>query len=72
MNDPIKPSKVEVELVCPECGVSLKYRNVFSHALSHWNEYLDPARSGKQAIERQKKCLAGGVTESEYIKAHKE
>lgn len=58
----------ELTKVCPECGVELEGRNLIAHALSHYPEYLDPAKSSKKARERQKLILAGGVTKLQYLK----
>lgn len=56
--------------VCPECGISLETTDPVGHSLSHWTEYLDPAKSSVEARKRQKLTLAGGVTEKEYQKMH--
>lgn len=66
--NPVKPTL----LVCPECGVSMAGLDYHAHALTHFPEYLDPVKSSKLAIKRQKAILAGGVTQAEYEKAHKE
>lgn len=58
--------------VCPECGVSLDGLNPVAHSLTHWNEYLDPAKSSKLARQRQALCNAGGVPYSQYVDDHKE
>lgn len=58
--------------VCPECGVSLDDLDVVGHSLTHYPEYLDPAKSGKDARNRQQLLLKGGVTVDEYNKLHKE
>ena len=58
--------------VCPECGVSLDGKDPVAHALTHWVEVLDFAKSSKEARQRQKLLLAGGVTEAEYKKLHGE
>ncbi len=62
---PSKASKV-----CPECGIPVDHINVIGHALSHWNEYLDPMKTSKEALKRQKQLLAGGVSREEYEKTH--
>lgn len=65
MVDPItKPTG----LVCPECGMSMDGLDFHAHSLTHWPEYLDPARSSKKAIANQKATLSGGVTIAQYIK----
>ncbi len=56
--------------VCPECGVDLYGRDPYAHALSHWPEYLDPAKASKTAMKRQTQCVAGGVSPTAYDKAH--
>lgn len=58
--------------VCPECGVSLEGLDVYGHSLTHYPEYLDPAKSGKEAHKRQALLLAGGVTVEEFNKLHSE
>lgn len=55
--------------VCPECGKVLKGVNIVAHSLTHFPEYLDPAKSSKLARERQKRLLAGGITLAEYKKS---
>lgn len=62
----------ETKLVCPECGVDMSGKDPIAHALTHWNEYLDPARAGKEAFKRQKATQNGGVSQAEYDKAHAE
>lgn len=59
----------DTDRVCPECGVVLKGLNIVAHSLTHFPEYLDPAKSSKLARERQKKLLAGGITRAEYKKS---
>ncbi len=59
-------------LVCPECGKPLHDQNLRGHMLSHFPEYLDPAKSSKLAIKRQKQILDGGVTLAVYQKEHQE
>lgn len=63
---------VDNTLVCPECGLSLTGIDLEGHALSHYPEYLDPAKSSKLAIKRQKQILAGGVTKDTFVKEHSE
>ena len=58
------------EKVCPECGASMGEIDPEGHALTHWVEYLDPAKSSGEARKRQKQVLTGGVTVSEYRKSH--
>ena len=58
--------KVEVRY-CPECGLALDGIDVIAHALTHYPEYLDPARSSKQARDNQKLLLDGGVTFEAYV-----
>jgi hypothetical protein len=58
--------------VCPECGFELVKIDLMAHALEHWPEYLDPAKSSKLARIRQEKLLKGGVTYDEYLKDHSE
>lgn len=60
------------KLVCPECGKDMSKLNKVAHALEHYPEYLDPARSGKLARKRQALILAGGVPYSVYVAEHKE
>lgn len=62
----------DLDKVCPECGVILKDRNLAGHALSHFPEYLDPAKSTPLARKRQKLILEGGVTKAQYEKEHGE
>ncbi len=63
MPEPIK--------VCPECGKDMLVLDPVGHSLSHYPEYLDPARSSAKARERQKQILAGGVPQTVYIAEHK-
>lgn len=63
---------VETDLVCPECGIVLKGRDLVGHALSHFPEYLDPAKSHPIARKRQLQILKGGVSKAEYDKSHEE
>ncbi len=62
----------ETTKVCPECGVSLASLSLEGHALSHYPDYLDPAKSGKLAKIRQKLILSGGVTPEQFKKEHTE
>lgn len=62
----------EISKVCPECGVELEKYNLVGHALSHFPEYLDPAKSSPVARKRQKAILEGGVTKAQYLKEHEE
>lgn len=63
---------VDTKLVCPECGADMSKLDPYGHALSHFPEYLDPAKSSKLAIKRQKLILAGGVPVTVYDSEHKE
>lgn len=54
--------------VCPECGISLEGVDYHAHSLSHWPDYLDPAKSSKEARKRKGLLDAGGITPSEYAK----
>ena len=56
--------------LCPECGVSMGDIDPIAHALTHWVEYLDPAKSSAEARKRQKQVLTGGVSVTEYKKMH--
>ncbi len=58
--------------VCPECGVSLEGYDLQAHALTHWNDYLDPAKSSKEAIKRKVMLLKGGVSPEVYSNLHKQ
>lgn len=58
----------EVIRVCPECGRDLTGVNPRAHSLEHYPEYLDPARSSKEARKMQALINAGGVTIDEYEK----
>ncbi len=62
----------DLGLVCPECGVELKGLDIEGHSLTHWPEYLDPAKSSKEARKRQAALLKGGVTKDQYLKDHTE
>lgn len=62
----------DTKLVCPECGKAMTGLDPYGHALSHFPEYLDPAKSSKLAIKRQKQILAGGVTLEVYQTEHTE
>ncbi len=55
-----------VDKVCPECGVSLKALDIYAHSLVHYPDYLDPAKSSKEAKKRKELLLNGGVTVKEY------
>jgi hypothetical protein len=59
-------------LVCPECGVRMDSYDPVGHALYHYPEYLDPAKSSKLAIKRQKQILDGGVPLDVYEQEHTE
>lgn len=56
--------------ICPVCGVDLTGLNLFGHMLSHYPEFLDPAKSSALAIKCQKLLLAGGVTPDQFKKLH--
>lgn len=58
--------------VCPECGRDLMGLDVEGHSLTHYPEYLDPAKSSKEARKRQQLLLKGGVTREEYQKMRME
>lgn len=62
----------ETNLVCAECGVSMVGLDPHGHMLTHFPEYLDPAKSSKLSIKRQKQILAGGISKEQYIKDHTE
>jgi len=62
----------ELTFVCPECGKDMSKLDPEGHSLEHFPEYLDPARSGKLAIKRQKLILAGGVPLAQYLAEHAE
>lgn len=62
----------ELTKVCPECGVDLSKFSLLGHMLTHFPMYLDPAKSSKAAIKRQKQILDGGVSKETYIKEHTE
>jgi hypothetical protein len=51
-----KPSK------CPECGVSLKGRDPYNHAVSHYGENVPDPVKFPQAFERYQ-ILVQGVEE---------
>lgn len=57
-------------LVCPECGVSMDGVDPAGHSLSHYPDYLDPSKSSKLAIKRQKLIQAGGVPLDVYLAEH--
>ena len=56
--------------VCPECGISLDGIDKAAHSLTHWPEYLDPAKSGKDARKRQAMLLNGGVSKADFMRLH--
>ena len=60
-----------VTLVCPECGADMSKLDPQGHSLSHYPDYLDPAKSSAGAKANQKRILAGGVRLSEYLKKFK-
>ena len=60
----------KVTKVCPECGIDLSGIDHIAHALEHWPEYLDPAKSSTEARSRQKLAMSGGVTPAVYAKLH--
>ena len=60
------------KLVCPECGKDMTNLDPVGHALEHYPEYLDPAKSGKLARKRQTQIMAGGVTLAVYTAEHTE
>ena len=57
-----------INAVCPECGISLEGIDLVGHALVHFPEYLDPAKSSKKARNHQTLLLKGGVTVADYVK----
>lgn len=59
-------------MVCPECGVPLDGIDLRAHSLTHWPEYLDPARSSKKARVRQERLSMGGVTAEYFVNEDKE
>ncbi len=61
----------EIVKYCPECGADMSTLDPEGHALTHWPDYLDPAKSSKAARMRQLLTLNGGVTDAEYKKLHK-
>lgn len=63
---------VDTNKVCPECGADLSKFSLLGHMLTHYPEHLDPARSSKLAIKRQKQILEGGVSKETYLKEHTE
>lgn len=63
---------VEITKVCPECGKDMSKLDAEGHSLSHFPDYLDPAKSSKLSIKRQKQIQSGGVSPAEYSKAHAE
>lgn len=56
-------------LVCPECGVDMNNLDPEGHSLSHYPEYLDPAKTSVTARNHQRLILAGGVPKSAYLAA---
>ncbi len=56
--------------VCPECGISFESIDPIAHALSHWPEYLDPAKSSTEARKRQRLTFQGGVSPTEFKRIH--
>ena len=54
--------------VCPECGVSLADKDPIGHALTHFPNFLDPAKSSIKARKHQELIINGGVTVAEYAK----
>ncbi len=64
--------KTTKSLVCPECGRVLAGQDVYAHALTHWPEYLDPGKSSREARNRQKALLNGGITLEAYEASHRE
>ncbi len=59
-------------LVCPECGVDMSNLDPEGHALVHYPDYLDPAKTSKEARKYQKLILSGGVSQGQYQSLHKE
>lgn len=62
--------KVKTGFVCPECGAVMSRLDPEGHALSHFPEYLDPAKSSPEARKRRTAILAGGVSPEVYAKIH--
>lgn len=62
----------KVIFVCPECGVNLEGLDINGHSLTHFPDYLDPVKAGKEARKRQKLLLDGGVTIEQYDILHLE
>ncbi len=60
----------EISKVCPECGADMTHLDPEGHSLTHWPDYLDPAKSSKEARRRQALTLKGGVTQAEFDKIH--
>ncbi len=58
----------EKSLVCPECGRDMAGLNPVGHALTHYPDYLDPARSSRKARAIKAKIESGGVTPEEFAK----
>lgn len=61
-----------LDKVCPECGISLVGVDYLAHAYTHWPEYLDPAKSSKEARKRQALLYGGGVSKAKYDEMRKE
>lgn len=62
----------KVVMVCPECGVDMTNLNPEGHALAHYPDYLDPAKTSKEARNYQKLIRSGGVSKEHYQALHKE
>jgi hypothetical protein len=60
--------KVSEGLVCPECGADMAQLDPMGHSLTHYPEFLDPAKSSPKARASQKAILAGGVSKAVYLK----
>ncbi len=58
---------IHTDKYCPECGINLKGIDTHAHSLEHWPDYLDPAKSSKEARKRKALLDAGGVTKGEYL-----
>lgn len=61
---------IDNKKVCPECGVDMTGLDPMGHSLSHYPDYLDPARSSKESRKRQAQIQAGGVSLEVYQKEH--
>lgn len=66
------PEKKLVGKVCPECGASMATLDPYGHMLTHYPEFLEPAKSSKNARRNQKEILEGGVSVETYNKRLKE